>query len=121
MNRYLTALLVLLAATGVEAQAIESALVASSGYLKMEEILSAESLKALDEDILSAIRQIQSDQNENNKSFYFHNATATSEPRPASEDARTGHNADKLSQPNHWKNPAVGSSIHIRAPSTFVC
>ena len=47
MTRYLTALLVILAATGVEAQTFEPALKAALGKMSFEEICRQPELKAV--------------------------------------------------------------------------
>lgn len=56
MTRYLTALLVILAATGVEAQTFEPALKAALGKMSFEEICRQPELKACRYDILSVIQ-----------------------------------------------------------------
>ncbi len=51
MNRYITALLVVLAATGVEAQTYRSALKLALGDLSAEQIIGQPEAKALEEDL----------------------------------------------------------------------
>ena len=59
MNRYITALLVVLAATGVEAQTYRSALKLALGDLSVEQIIDQPEAKALEEDLLTIIKALK--------------------------------------------------------------
>lgn len=59
MNRYITALLVVLAATGVEAQTYRSALKLVLGDLSAEQIIGQPEAKALEEDLLTIIKALK--------------------------------------------------------------
>ena len=55
MNKYITALLVVLATTGVEAQTYQSALKAAMGNATLEEFCNHLNIKGVETDILSVI------------------------------------------------------------------
>lgn len=59
MNRYITVLLVVLAATGVEAQKYESALKLALADMSYQEVLRQPEAQALEHDILSVIKALK--------------------------------------------------------------
>lgn len=73
MNRYITALLIVLAATGVEAQTYKSALKLALTDISYEEFIQQPEIKALENDILSAIKAIKAEEDakEPNKLFPY--------------------------------------------------
>jgi hypothetical protein len=71
MNRYITVLLVVLAATGVEAQKYESALKLAMTDMSYQEVLQQSEALALEHDILSVIKALkQASEKEFNKKTY---------------------------------------------------
>lgn len=117
MNRYITLLLVLIAATGSEAQAIESAIAVSKGDCVIEEILTPEQMHAISSDILSALKgfQLKAD-NGNNIHFYYNNLlfNATYGRRYPSQGLSSRHVWGK---PQGRQRVFAESAISIRAPS----
>lgn len=59
VNRYITALLVVLAATGMEAQTYQQALKFVQADISYEEFIQQPEVKALEEDLLCAIKAIK--------------------------------------------------------------
>lgn len=59
VNRYITALLVVLAATGMEAQTYQQALRFALTDISYDEFIQQPEAKALEEDILSVIKAIK--------------------------------------------------------------
>lgn len=117
MNRYITLLLVLIAATGSEAQAIESAIAVSKGGCVIEEILTPEQMHAISSDIMSVLKgfQLKAD-NGNNIHFYYNNLLFNAV-------CGRGYSSHGLSSRHVW-GKALGrqrlfaeSAISIRAPS----
>ncbi len=120
MNKYITALLVVLAATGVEAQTYQSALKAALGNSTLEEFCNHLELKGVETDILSVIEAYKNIHKEDykeplttrialldrhNKVFYY--------------------NVGKLEKQSkvesiYLPNPSISSAILIRAPSCFI-
>lgn len=66
MNRYITALLIVLAATGVEAQTYQSALKLALTDISYDEFIQKPEFQALEEDIMSVIKAIKAAQKDNN-------------------------------------------------------
>ena len=65
MNKYITALLVVLAATGVEAQSYQSALKIALGDVNIEDLCHKQAFKGVEQEILSvleAFKQIKEDE-----------------------------------------------------------
>jgi len=65
VNRYITALLVVLAATGMEAHTYESALRLALSDISYEQVCLQPEAKALEEDILAVIKAIKQASEEN--------------------------------------------------------
>ncbi|GAB6976284.1 hypothetical protein [Prevotella falsenii] len=118
MNKYITALLVVLAATGVEAQTYQSALKAAMGNSTLEEFCNHLELKGVETDILSIIEA-------------YKNISKEEENKPAAtrlalfERRKAVLNVGKLGKPrktisSYLPNPSVNSAILIRAPSRFI-
>ena len=117
MNKYITALLVVLASTGVEAQTYQSALRIALGDATIEDLCHKQTFKGIEQDILSildAIKQIKEEE----------------EIEPAqSQIAFISELSDKYTPvftlySNHTQqlssflpNPSLRSGIKIRAPS----
>lgn len=63
-NRYITALLIILAATGVEAQNYESALKLALSDISYQEFIQQPEVRALEDDILSVFKAFKQTDNE---------------------------------------------------------
>lgn len=119
-NRYITALLVVLAATGVEAQTFQSVLKLALGEVSVEEIISQPEIKGLESDILSVIKSLKtldrkSDRNHSDFKTYHlatQNVSFCTIKRIISP-CKTYRFAKR-------ENPAQGGSICIRAPSVGI-
>ena len=75
VNRYITALLVVLAATGMEAQTYQQALKFALTDISYDEFIQQPEAKALEEDILYVIKAIkQASEEENMSEHHYHQA-----------------------------------------------
>ena len=117
MNKYITALLVVLATTGVEAQTYQSALKAAMDNATLEEFCNHLNIKGVETDILSVIEAYKNISKEENKPA----ATrfALSDRYKAVHNVRQLENLRKTIS-NYLPNPSVNSAILIRAPSRFI-
>ena len=70
-NKYITTLLVILTATGVEAQDFKSALQEALGEFTVEEIMAQEELSSFKSDILSVLKELTAKQKRSNSSPSF--------------------------------------------------
>ena len=102
MNRYITALLVVLTATGIEAQAYQSALKAArGGDVALEELCRHSAFQGKEAEIRSFIKAIRRAQDEDE------NAES---PQP--------HRLPRFERSTAaWLSPALATTIQIRAPS----
>ena len=71
VNRYITALLVVLAATGMEAQTYQQALKFALTDISYDEFIQQPEAKALEEDILHVIKAIKEASDENHSFTYL--------------------------------------------------
>ena len=105
MNKYITALLVVLAATGVEAQSYQSALKIALGDVNIEDLCHKQAFKGVEQEILSvleAFKQIKEDE----------------EIEPAqSKAALTSQSNNNQESQLFLPNPSLRTGIKIRAPS----
>ncbi len=69
-NRYITALLIILAATGVEAQNYESALKLALSDISYQEFIQQPEVRALEDDILSVFKAFKQTDNEKDDILY---------------------------------------------------
>lgn len=75
VNRYITALLVVLAATGMETQTYQQALKFALTDISYDEFIQQPEAKALEEDILYVIKAIkQASEEENLSEYHYHQA-----------------------------------------------
>ena len=117
MNKYITILLVLLTATGSEAQTLTSALVVGGGNMQFEAMLSPEQLRAMGSDIMSVLKILPGKADNDKDIHHFYNYQFFS-GRLAIANRRQAHGANVF-----WPNPKdftpvfTGSAISIRAPS----
>lgn len=73
VNRYITALLVVLAATGMEAQTYQQALKFALTDISYDEFIQQPEAKALEEDILYVLKAIkQASEDESNTEYHYH-------------------------------------------------
>ena len=79
VNRYITALLVVLAATGLEAQTYQQALRFALSDISYDEFIQQPEMKALEDNILCAIKAIrQASDKESDSQKFFASATLSS-------------------------------------------
>lgn len=116
VNRYLTALLVVLAATGMEAQTCESALKAALGNGNIENICQQPELKSLEAEILSVIKELNAQQKKQDREPSHHLAYALV---PIHKVAPQHHEAQKAVMPTVLRpTPIQGAGSNCpRAPS----
>ena len=73
VNRYITALLVVLAATGMEAQTYQQALKFALTDISYDEFIQQPEAKALEEDILYVLKAIkQASEDESSTEYHYH-------------------------------------------------
>lgn len=114
-NKYITTLLVILTATGVEAQDFKSALQEALGEFTVEEIMAREELSGFKSDILSVLKELTAKQKKSNSSPSFpdeRNSRTYQQSPPPKKQA-----ADEDEGPLRWKNASIGKNNIIRAPS----
>lgn len=117
MNKYITALLVVLAATGVEAQSYQSALKIALGDVNIEDLCHQQAFKGVEQEILSvleAFKQIKEDEDvepAQSKAVFV-------------TDLYNNYSIALTSQSNNNQelqlflpNPSLRTGIKIRAPS----
>lgn len=117
MNRYITALLVVLTATGIEAQAYQSALKAArGGDVALEELCRQTAFQGKEAEIRCIIKAIK-DVQEHDEQEPTHVSWSIS----ASDDVLCGFEARLSSPPTQCTvailSPAFTTAIQIRAPS----
>ncbi len=116
MNKYITLFLVLLTATGSEAQALKSALVAVNEGVSIEDILTPEQLCAIDSDIMSVLKELQIESYENDTNIPYYFQTPITSPSCNYTGALT-HSAVEENKIKGKRLMFVESAISIRAPS----
>ena len=116
MNKYITVLLVVLAATGVEAQDCQSALKIALGDVGIEDLSRQQAFTGVGQEILSvleAFKQMKDDEEfEPAQSKAVYTADRT-DRFPASTAYSDIHQEQQLFLPN----PSLATGIQIRAPS----
>ena len=119
MNKYITALLVVLATTGVEAQSYQSVLKVALGDVNIEDLCHQQAFKGVEQDILSvleAFKQIKEDEEiepAQNKAVFVADIY---DNYPTDFKAKS-NNYQKLEQ--FLPNPSLRSGIKIRAPNQY--
>ena len=120
MNKYITALPVVLATTGVEAQNYQSALKIALGDVNIEDLCHQQAFKGVEQEILSvleAFKQIKEDEETEpaqNKAVYV---TDLYDNYSTALIVRSKNN-QKLQL--FLPNPSLRTGIKIRAPSLFL-
>lgn len=116
VNRYITALLVVLAATGMEAQTYQQALKFALTDISYDEFIQQPEAKALKEDILYVIKAIkQASEEENLSEHHYHQAAVLA---AAKTDILTDSHSNICFHPvvvHKYKAPF--GSIVIRGPN----
>ena len=119
MNKYITALLVVLATTGVEAQSYQSVLKIALGDVNIEDLCHQQAFKGVEQDILSvleAFKQIKEDEKiepAQNKAVFVADIYDTY----STDFKAQSNNYQKLEQ--FLSNPSLRSGIKIRAPNLY--
>ncbi len=120
MNKYITALLVVLATTGVEAQNYQSALKIALGDVNIEDLCHQQAFKGVEQEILSVLetfKQIKEDEETEpaqNKAVYV---TDLYDNYSTALIVKSKNNQNlQLFLPN----PSLRTGIKIRAPSLFL-
>lgn len=119
MNKYITALLVVLATTGVEAQNYQSALKIALGDVNIEDLCHQQAFKGVEQEVLSvleAFKQIKEDDEVEpvqNKVIFVADLY---EKYPIALISQSNNNQElQLFLPN----PSLRTGINIRAPNSF--
>jgi len=119
-NRTFTALLIILATTGVEAQTYQSALKLALGGISVEDMAVQPEVRALKSDILSAIKALRQLEEKDKqypplcKTYGFTCLNISfSSPKHIVLQAQTHHL-------DNYRNPALGKGIRIRAPACML-
>ena len=119
MNKYITALLVVLATTGVEAQNYQSALKIALGDVNIEDLCHQQAFKGVEQEVLSileAFKQIKEDEEVEpvqNKAIFVADLY---EKYPIALISQSNNNQElQLFLPN----PSLRTGINIRAPNSF--
>lgn len=118
VNRYITALLVVLAATGMEAQTYQQALRFALTDISYDEFIQQPEAKALEEDILCVIKAIKEASAEDEHIISHHSPTACLSAC-ASDILTEIHPTIYFHPAIEHKNKAPYGSIVIRGPDLF--
>lgn len=114
VNRYITALLVVLAATGMEAQTYQQALRFALTDISYDEFIQQPEAKALEEDILSVIKAIKEASEDHQKvQHHFPSAILKAD---ASANLTESYSYICFTPPTEPKYQAPYGSIVIRGP-----
>ncbi len=117
MNKYITALLVVLAATGVEAQSYQSALKIALSDVTIEDICHQQEFKGVEQDILSIIetfKQIKKDEEREPAQTKGMFQTHLSDK---SDSTITPHCITYYKHQFNLPHPSLRTCIQIRAPN----
>ena len=115
VNRYITALLVVLAATGMEAQTYQQALKFALTDISYDEFIQQPEAKALEEDILDVIKAIKEASDENHSRPQFHSVSA-SLTADTSDILTDIHSHIYYESPTEHRHKVTYGSIVIRGP-----
>lgn len=118
-NRYITALLIILAATGVEAQTYQSALKLALTDISYQEFIQQPEVKALEDDILSVFKAFKQTDNNEKKSlhypFCYINATLSAE-----KENTFIHHTSFFDEIKAARQKQLQHEIVIRGPDYFI-
>lgn len=118
VNRYITALLVALAATGMEAQTYQQALKFALTDISYDEFIQQPEAKALEEDLLCVIKAIKEASEDENIAEHHHYLSATLSVADSDILAEFSHPICFYPTVAH-KYRALYGSIVIRGPDNF--
>ena len=113
MNKYITVLLVVLAATGVEAQDCQSALKIALGDVGIEDLSRQQAFTGVGQEILSVLEAFKQMEDDEAQSKAVYTADRTDRFPAASTSYSDTHQEQQLFLPN----PSLTTGIQIRAPS----
>ena len=115
VNRYITALLVVLAATGMEAQTYQQALKFALTDISYDEFIQQPEAKALEEDILCVLKAIKAASED--ESIAAHHPTLSATLAAHSSDILTAiHSHIYYESPTEHRYKVPYGSIVIRGP-----
>ena len=119
VNRYITALLVVLAATGMEAQTYQQALKFALNDISYDEFIQQPEAKALEDDILFVLKAIKAASEDESIAEHHHTLSAALIAEPS--DILTDNRLRNICFYRHigHKYRAPYGSIVIRGPDTF--
>ena len=117
MNKYITALLIVLATTGVEAQNYQSALKATLGDVAIEDLYHYQAFKDLEDNIVNILKSLNEVKEEEkieptHAKHYVYQREA-SIPQIIEDSYSLNTPREKVILPN----PSIISSIFIRGPN----
>lgn len=116
MNKYITALLVVLAATGVESQTYQYAIKAALSNATIEEICHRLDLKEAETEVLSVIEAYKQIHKEDKQEPCFYSQLyLSSQTCPTCPTSPTSQII--ITAQDYLPNPSLCSAIVIRAPS----
>jgi len=116
VNRYITAILVVLAATGMEAQTYQQALKFALADISYDEFIQQPEAKALEEDILSVLKALKDATEDESIAAHHHSPSATLTNEQAGIPADS-HSYICFYPPVEHKFKAPYGSIVIRGPN----
>lgn len=117
MNKYITALLVVLASTGVEAQTYQSALRIALGDATIEDLCHKQTFKGIEQDILSILDATKQIKEEEEIEPAQSQIAFISELSDKYTPVFTLYSNHTLQLSSFLPNPSLRSGIKIRAPS----
>lgn len=117
MSKYITFLLVILAATGTEAQSIKSVVASTAGDFKFVENLSQEEMRAFGTDIMSLLKGLLlSVDNQKGKNLFSNKTYFAGLITTYAIDSKHCDMAANA-QPKGMKSVFISTSVSIRAPN----
>ena len=118
VNRYITALLVVLAATGMEAQTYQQALKFALNDISYDEFIQQPEAKALEDDILCVLKAIKQASEDESIAEHHHFLSATI-PAESTDILTENHSHICFYPAEEHKYKAPYGSIVIRGPDIF--
>ena len=118
VNRYITALLVVLAATGLEAQTYQQALKFALNDISYDEFIQQPEAKALEDDILCVLKAIKQASEDESIAEHHHFLSATL-PAESTDILTENHLHICFYPAEEHKYKAPYGSIAIRGPDIF--
>jgi len=119
-SRTITALLIILATAGAEAQTYQSALKWAMGEITIEDIIAQSEVEALGSDILSVIKSFHTINQSKKQWPSTFNATALALQMLPFVSPNRLIDATKTSHKEKLRTQLFSKSINIRAPSFYI-